>query len=187
MADSELVDAARALAVRAHADQRYGTSPYTTHLAEAVAILGEVGVTDPELLAAGWLHDVVEDTTITLDEVRLAFGDRVAALVGAVTDDPGNSRHERKAGAYRRIRRTPGAAVVKLADRLANVRAGLRDRDSDEPSRAARGTRKLTMYAQEQTGLVEAIRSPSPRGAEARLWSLLGVALDPSANSTSPS
>lgn len=105
-------------AVRWHAGQkRPAGEPYVEHLREATAFLAYgAGVTDPALLRAAVLHDVVEDTDCTLDEVRATFGDEVATLVDWVTK--GDSRD-----AYlERLRTAPREALlVKLADRASNV------------------------------------------------------------------
>src|ERR1700745_1312901 len=62
--------------------------PYINHLAEVAGILAEVtDGADAELVAAGWLHDTVEDVRATLAELAAEFGDRIAALVDEVTDD----------------------------------------------------------------------------------------------------
>ena len=114
-------------AVRYHGDQTRPTgAPYVEHLLEAVEVLVRgVGVTDPDILQAAVLHDVVEDTPCTIDEVRRAFGDRVAEMVGWVTKPEPAEGVDRKAAkeAYLgRLQDAPDDAVlVKLADRASNV------------------------------------------------------------------
>lgn len=100
--------------------------PYLEHLLEAARVLIEaVGVTDADVLRAVVLHDVVEDTDCTLDEVRERFGERVAGLVDWVTKPPrreGESREAARAAYLDRLRAAPDDAIlVKLADRLSNV------------------------------------------------------------------
>lgn len=119
-ARSEHVDAVRAFAVSAHGDQRYGDCPYVEHLSAVVKVLEEFGFSD-EHVAAGWLHDVVEDTDITEADIEEAFGERVAKLVSAVSG--GGDRATHVASIYAKIEAYPDAAVVKLADRIANVEA----------------------------------------------------------------
>jgi len=110
-----------------HGDQRRKTGvPYLEHLLEAVQILVEgAGVSSPDVLVAAILHDVVEDTSCTLADVRAAFGPQVAELVGWVTKPaPGHGQDSATAReAYlRRLRDAPRDAVlVKLADRMSNV------------------------------------------------------------------
>jgi (p)ppGpp synthase/HD superfamily hydrolase len=121
------LDEAVAFAARWHGDQtRPAGEPYLEHLLEATRVLVEgVGVTDVDVLRAAVLHDVVEDTARTLDEVREHFGDRVATLVDWVTKPPrpeGWSREEARAAYLDRLRSAPDDAIlVKLADRLSNV------------------------------------------------------------------
>ncbi|MFT3857476.1 MAG: hypothetical protein QM742_08265 [Aquabacterium sp.] len=73
----------------------------------------------------------MEDTWVTLDEVRTRFGDLVADCVALLTDEPGANRKERKAKTYAKLAQVHGALelalIVKAADRLANVRACIED------------------------------------------------------------
>jgi hypothetical protein len=124
-----LVKKAREFATRMHRRidhrRKYTNQPYDTHL-KAVAQL-VAGVTDDaETVAAAWLHDVVEDTPVTLEEVRETFGDGVAALVDELTDvsRPGDgNRVVRKAiDREHTARACPRAKTVKLADLLDNCR-----------------------------------------------------------------
>ena len=113
------LDRAVEFATRAHGDQRRPAGePYLEHLLETVDVLvNGPGVTDPDVLVAGVLHDVVEDTAVTLDEVREAFGPRVAVLVGWVTKPDGP-----RLGYLASLADAPDdALLVKLADRLSNV------------------------------------------------------------------
>jgi guanosine-3',5'-bis(diphosphate) 3'-pyrophosphohydrolase len=110
-----------------HGDQRRKTGvPYLEHLLEALQILVEgAGVTDPDVLVASVLHDVVEDTPCTLADLTAAFGPRVAELVGWVTipeAGPGQDPTAVKESYLRRLPDAPpGAILVKLADRMSNV------------------------------------------------------------------
>jgi len=121
------LEEAVAFATLWHGDQtRPAGEPYIEHLLEATHVLVEaVGVTDVDVLRAAVLHDVVEDTACTLDEVRERFGDRVATLVDCVTKPArreNQSREEARAGYLERLRSAPDDAIlVKLADRLSNV------------------------------------------------------------------
>jgi len=106
-----------------HGDQRRKTGvPYLEHLLEALEVLVEgAGIASPDVLVAAVLHDVVEDTPVTLDEVSAEFGPRVAELVGWVTI-PALGPGETKLAYLRRLRDAPPDAVlVKLADRASNV------------------------------------------------------------------
>ncbi|MEV5830775.1 HD domain-containing protein [Spirillospora sp. NPDC052242] len=127
--DADRVGRAAAAAVRWHGDQRRPTgAPYLEHLLEALEVLVRgAGETDPDVLAAVLLHDVVEDTPATVADVEAEFGPRVAELVDWVTKPPaaGAGRQAKRAAksAYlRRLRDAPRDAVrVKLADRVSNV------------------------------------------------------------------
>ena len=86
-ATCDAVDGAVTFATRFHGEQQRPTgAPYVEHLLEALEILVRgAGVSDPDVLCAAVLHDVVEDTACTIAGVRAAFGDRVADMVGCVT------------------------------------------------------------------------------------------------------
>jgi guanosine-3',5'-bis(diphosphate) 3'-pyrophosphohydrolase len=85
LADRELVQRAYAVAEEAHRGQkRISGEPYINHCLAVAQILAELRV-PPEVLAAGLLHDTVEDTTVTLDKIQQDFGDAVASLVDGVT------------------------------------------------------------------------------------------------------
>ncbi|MEL6346195.1 MAG: HD domain-containing protein [Myxococcota bacterium] len=129
MNGADLIATAKAMAAHAHSTQRYGERPYTVHLAAAVAVLRRFGLgDDPEVVAATWLHDAIEDTDLTREAIASALGERVAAMVDAVTDGPGENRTQRKARPYQVIPQTPDAVLVKLADRIANVESALENR-----------------------------------------------------------
>ncbi len=119
---------AREFAVREHGDQLYGDKPYVHHLDAVVGLLVPYGV---EAQVVGYLHDVVEDTDVTVDEVAETFGSRIAACVGILTDVPGKNREARKIKTYKKMARVTGertlALVVKAADRLANMEACIAD------------------------------------------------------------
>ena len=109
-----------------HRDQKYSNGlPYTHHLAAVAAVAVRYGYgSDRDMMEATWLHDVVEDTGTKLKEIAEMFGDRVAELVGAVTNEPGDNRKIRAALTYPKIRSTNGTVFLKLCDRIANVEAG---------------------------------------------------------------
>lgn len=128
--NTELLDRAITFAVRAHAgtERRGKGFPYIVHPLEAMAIVSTI-TPDQELLAAAVLHDTVEDTDVTIEDIRAEFGDRVASLVNidSVGDDEG-TWHERKQKAIDRIANAPrDAKIVALGDKLSNMRAIARD------------------------------------------------------------
>jgi guanosine-3',5'-bis(diphosphate) 3'-pyrophosphohydrolase len=110
-----------------HGDQQRPTgAPYLEHLLEALeALVVGAGVTDTDVLSAAVLHDVVEDTAVSNDELADRFGPRVAELVDWVTipeAGSGQDRAEVKEATLGRLAAAPKDAIlVKLADRLSNV------------------------------------------------------------------
>jgi guanosine-3',5'-bis(diphosphate) 3'-pyrophosphohydrolase len=118
---------ALAFAAHKHRDQRRKdpeASPYINHpIALADVLVNEGGVTDVEVLCAALLHDTVEDTATTPEELGATFGARVARIVAEVTDDKTLPKAERKrlqvahAGEL-----SQEAKLVKLADKICNLR-----------------------------------------------------------------
>lgn len=121
-----IVRRAKAFAIEAHKDTRYGDLPYEYHLKAVVEELRRHGWDSEEVIAAAWLHDVVEDTHVTLHDIRTEFGCRVARLVDCVTDGEGPNRKARKEAMYNKMVLAPvAAAAIKLADRIANTVASM--------------------------------------------------------------
>ena len=126
--DVALVSRAADFAAHRHADQqRKGAArePYVNHLAEVASLLAEtMGEPDAALVAAGWLHDTLEDTQTDREELERLFGPRVASLVAEVTDDKSLPKAERK---RRQVEAAPhksaGAKAIKLADKTSNLRS----------------------------------------------------------------
>ena len=124
-----LIDKARAFATRAHRsiDQRrkYSLLPYEVHL-EAVADIVASVSSDPEMIAAAWLHDTVEDTSVTLNEIKENFGKGVALLVQELTDvsrpEDGNRATRKTIDRHHLARASARAQTVKLADLIDNCR-----------------------------------------------------------------
>ena len=118
---------ALAFAAHKHRDQRRKdaeASPYINHpIALADVLVNEGGVTDVDVLCAALLHDTVEDTATTQQELTDMFGSRIARIVAEVTDDKRLSKAERK---RLQIEHAPHisheAKLVKLADKLVNLR-----------------------------------------------------------------
>lgn len=133
--DTSVLDKAIVFAVKAHAgtERRGKGFPYIVHPLEAVEIVATM-TTDQELLAAAALHDTVEDTDVTLDDIRREFGDRVAKLVEEESDvfmegvSEADSWHERKQAAIDRLScASRDAKMVALGDKLSNARIIYRD------------------------------------------------------------
>jgi guanosine-3',5'-bis(diphosphate) 3'-pyrophosphohydrolase len=137
LAPLRLVSKAADFAARRHSDEkRKGRpdEPYINHLAEVANILAEVtGGTDAELVAAGWLHDTVEDELATRQELATEFGDRVAALVEEVTDDMSLPKPERRQKQVEDApHKSPGAKLIKIADKISNIRARIHSAPTPE-------------------------------------------------------
>ena len=98
-------------------------SPYINHpisVALAVAQIG--GVDDPEILAAALLHDTIEGTEITPEELEDQFGKQVCKYVLEVTDDKTLPKDERKQRQIEHAKKlSKGAALIKLGDKISNV------------------------------------------------------------------
>jgi len=115
---------ARDFAILAHGDQKLSDGqPYSVHLDLVVNWLAHFkyfNVDDhQDVFIAAYLHDVVEDTKVTLDEIEARFGYRVRMLVWRLTDEPGANRKEKKLNTYPKI--VGIAEAIKLADRITNV------------------------------------------------------------------
>ena len=133
--DTQLLDRAIIFAVKAHAgtERRGKGFPYIVHPMEAMEIVATM-TPDQELLAAAALHDTVEDTDVTVEQLRAEFGSRIAALVADESDEmPADipesaSWHARKQAAIDRLARASrDAKMVALGDKLSNMRAIARD------------------------------------------------------------
>lgn len=133
--NTELLDRAIIFAVQAHAgtERRGKGFPYIVHPMEAMEIVATI-TPDQELLAAAALHDTVEDTDVTVEEIRAQFGDRIASLVAAESDEmpegvsEEDSWHARKKAAIDRLAAAShDAKIVALGDKLSNMRAIARD------------------------------------------------------------
>lgn len=127
-----LLRKAYVLARTAHEGQfRKGGEPYIMHPVAVATIIAEDFMMDANSVAAGFLHDVVEDTDTTIDDIRREFGDDVAFLVQVVTKPkshaPGQADLAKQENNFRQLldsmRRDIRAVLIKLADRLHNMRS----------------------------------------------------------------
>lgn len=152
---------AQDVATWAHAMQRYGNAPYMTHVEEVVEIAKTLPATSlreevhrKQLIEVAYLHDVLEDTLLTEDDLRRRFGPVVSVAVATVTDEELPTRRERKDALHRRFSIVTEevlpyrlAILVKVADRLANVRACVRDKNDS----------LLSMYKREHAAFRSAV------------------------------
>jgi len=124
---NDLVQRAAQYATLGHRriDQRrkYTDKPYDVHL-KAVAELVKSVTDDPEMLAAAWLHDTVEDTPITFEDIEREFGAGVGRLVEELTDiskpSDGNRAARKAIDLAHTAQASPGAKTIKLADVIDN-------------------------------------------------------------------
>jgi len=138
--DTDLLDRAIVFAVQAHhnTERRGKGFPYIVHPMEAVEIVATI-TPDQELLAAAALHDTIEDTDVTVNQLREAFGNRVAELVHSESDqldgevftggeNESETWHARKQAAIDRLAAAShDAKIVAMGDKLSNMRAIWRD------------------------------------------------------------
>ena len=121
----ELVLKAHAFAAKAHAGvfRMFSGEPYVEHVERVAGSLAALGF-DPDVIAAAYLHDVIEDCPVTAAELAAEFSPRIAALVVEVTNPeklPGMSKAERLAGVVAHLAGSSYAgASIKLADMLDN-------------------------------------------------------------------
>jgi (p)ppGpp synthase/HD superfamily hydrolase len=131
MKDHILINSALNFAALAHANQKRKSTevPYIVHPVGVMMVLVECGVTDPELLAAALLHDTLEDTGTTLDELSAIFGERVAEIIdGCSEPDKSETWEHRKEHTIAYLKLAPREiALVSAADKLHNVRSMLID------------------------------------------------------------
>lgn len=132
-----LVSEAAELAAHRHngmARKGRGNEPYINHLAEVANLLAiATEGADAELVAAGWLHDCIEDTDTTREELAQRFSERIASLVTECTDDMSLPKAER-----RRLqvldapKKSDGAKLIKIADKISNTGARIQTDPSAE-------------------------------------------------------
>jgi guanosine-3',5'-bis(diphosphate) 3'-pyrophosphohydrolase len=159
---------AMAMAIFAHGNQRWGKHPYYVHLSRTEELLVRFGYADYTTSGGitrcviAWLHDTLEDTALSYNDIKNEFGGRVAEAVYAVTEEKGRTRQERKPVAhYEAIRANPDACIVKIADRSVNV----------EESKQS-GSRMLEVYRNEHQQFKEKLCAPAMCDS---LWAHLDI------------
>lgn len=157
---------AREYASIVHEGQRYGNYEYTKHLEDVYKVFLEFiiepvyrgkpaikGVIDKyeDLACAIWLHDAVEDTSTTIDEIEEHFGKETAEMVDAVSG-VGKNRQEKLDCVARKIEERPDAIMIKLCDRIANTRFSSNQYFSEDQGKAM-----FTMYVDEYPRFKQAL------------------------------
>jgi (p)ppGpp synthase/HD superfamily hydrolase len=165
-ASKSLVCRAELFAERVHEDQCYGDTIYYKHLLDTwscyVFAAKKHDLPYDECVAAAcWLHDTLEDTTTKYSELVAEFGEEVADIVYAVTDEKGRNRAERHRKTYLGIVLAGDNAVaVKLCDRIANLAYSV----------ATKNKSKLRMYVGEDMAFRDLLTTPSAGQMVAALW-----------------
>jgi len=160
MTDAALLLRAADRAARAHAGQtrKGGRIPYVNHVIEVARLVAEDGRAPP-VVAAALLHDVVEDSDITLADLDAEFGEEIATLVGHLTDAPEWERlprPERKRRQAAHAATAPAEAqAIKIADQTSNVRDVGRLPAGWAPGEGA-------AYVEETVQVVAACRAAAP-------------------------
>jgi guanosine-3',5'-bis(diphosphate) 3'-pyrophosphohydrolase len=126
MNDIALLLRATAFAADKHRDQRRkdtNATPYINHPIALANVLAQAGIGNATVLAAALLHDTIEDTDTTVEELMGAFGVQIAGIVLEVTDDKSLSKAERKRLQIEHASQLSAPAkLVKLADKISNLR-----------------------------------------------------------------
>lgn len=150
------------VAEKAHSGQTYDIYPYMYHVKQVVKISQELGY-DETIQVGAALHDVMEDTELSYNDIKKAFGIEVAEIVYAVTDELGRNRYERKLNTLPKIRANWKATVVKICDRIANMEQSKKYDD-----------RKYRMYQEENNNFCNQLMSEDhPLNETKKAWDRL--------------
>lgn len=114
------VEKAREYAIRHHGEQMFGEQPYYYHLDMVYAIVVKFGLGEEYEIAA-YLHDLLEDTPITKEELALEFGEEIADMVFCVSGF-GANRQEKQKDIHTKLQTNIKSINLKMCDRLANLR-----------------------------------------------------------------
>jgi (p)ppGpp synthase/HD superfamily hydrolase len=128
----DIVAKARKFAAEKHAGhkRKYAEQPYFNHLEAVATLLENAGINDPIVIAAAYLHDAVEDTDATMQDVIREFGADIAELVYWLTDAEKGNRDSRTLMSSWRLSHAPlPAKLIKFADVVDNA-ASIRERDA---------------------------------------------------------
>lgn len=120
---NEKILKARKFAIEKHGKQMYGDKPYIYHL-DMVYQIALNAQLDEDYQVAAYLHDILEDTNVTKEELESIFGKRVAQLVDSVTGY-GETRKEKKQCMLAKLNDFPEGISLKMADRYANMKESL--------------------------------------------------------------
>jgi (p)ppGpp synthase/HD superfamily hydrolase len=137
----------------------YGHSSYVKHLSDVYVALYDYGVRDINILAASWLHDIIEMTKINYSILKNEFNKDIAELVYCVTDELGRNRKERHEKTFPKLQQNSDAIILKQADLVSNVQFSF---ISEDP--------RFNMYKKEYPKFRDALK---PHGGLEGLWNIL--------------
>jgi len=158
--ETDLTRRATALVQKKFAEKMYGDRPYTYHLFSVLNMVSvRVSPQDDEMRAAALLHDVIEDTDVTREDLERDFTPRVARLVWNVTDGEGKNRRERHKAVFLKLQGDDDALLIKLADRYSNVTHSWK---TESPL--------LFMYYREYKDFRKALRREDASDTHMALW-----------------
>lgn len=164
---SDMVSRAKALATSAHEGQsrKYTGEPYVVHPIEVAEIVASVPHTEA-MLAAALMHDIVEDTALTLADLRSMFPQEVVDLVDQLTDvskpGDGNRRVRKEMDRQHTAQASAAAKTIKLADLISNTRSIV----AHDPGFAK-------VYMSEKQALLDVLKDGDPT-----LWATAKSAVD---------
>jgi (p)ppGpp synthase/HD superfamily hydrolase len=164
--NTDQLDKCELLAMTAHLHQKYGVyEPYSYHLyavyKEAVHWLAHIDIPTEDkndIYAACFLHDTLEDTNVSYNDIKRVAGEKVADIVYDVTNELGKNRRERCERTYPKTAKNELAVFVKLCDRIANIRHGI-----------GTGSNMLEMYRKEYESFRAYLRNPDHKLCK-NLW-----------------
>ena len=142
------IEVAKSFAIKKHGDQKYGTYPYEVHLSNVVNVLLRNNILPTtedtiDLWIGAWLHDVLEDTNATKEELIDMFGVAVFEMVNSLTDGEFGDRREKKEVMYQKLVLNQNGIIIKLADRIANLEFSIINNNS----------KKIKLYVDENSDL----------------------------------
>lgn len=126
---ADLAERAAIFARKAHRassqTRKYTGEPYENHLSEVAELVSRVSDSTPEMIAAAWLHDTIEDTSTSVQAIKKNFGPKIAILVQELTDvsskEDGNRNRRKEIDRFHLAQASPEAKTVKLADLVSNA------------------------------------------------------------------
>lgn len=137
------------IAEASHGNQTYGLYPYIYHCKKVAEIAEGLGF-DEAIIVSCILHDTLEDTSLSYNNLKKEFGTEVAEIVYAVTDELGRNRNEKHSKTYPKIYNNWKATAVKLCDRIANFTESVFS-----------NCNMASVYIKEYPDFVKGIKNPS--------------------------